>query len=204
MRRLPAWSKDLRGKAVLALIILGSLGGMLFGYLLTYYVQLSETSLAWWVFVPDCPLYVGLFAVLAYFSLFGIRSDLFGLLVSVGCMKYAAWTMFVLAFYGPQYYATPVLALESTLLFVMHVGMMLEGLTLPFRNVSRAGAALVLAWFLLNDLVDYFGPNLHPYLPAGAGVFPPMAFAFASTLFFTGAALYLWREGIRVRVPGLS
>lgn len=195
---------SLSDRFALAVIVLGSLSGMVFGFMI-YEEQFAATGVDWWLFVPDCPLYVGLFALVAVLWALGIRNDFFGFLVAVGCMKYAAWTMFVLVFYGSYFFSTAsTVWASSALLFVMHIGMMAEGLTLPFSKVSRAGVILVLAWFLLNDLVDYFGPAVHPFLPPGGDVWPAFAFGVASTLFFTGLALSLWSGGARIRIAGLS
>jgi uncharacterized membrane protein YpjA len=186
------------------LIFFINVAGTAVGYVY-YYQQLSETPASLIPFVPDCPLYVGLFALLILLNEAGVRSDAFGLVVSVGLMKYAAWTLFVIPLYASHYLnpALPFVFASSVMLFALHIGMFLEGLTLPFRKISRAGLALCLAWFLLNDYLDYFGPAVHPYLPPGVDVVPAMAFAFASTIVFTLLAWRAWEKRARIRIRGL-
>ena len=184
-------------------LILANLFGVLVGAFY-YQDQLASTPIVWWPFVPDCPLYVGLFALLIVLWKLGARSDWFGFLVSVGLLKYGAWTLFVLSYYGWFFLdpAVPELAVQSWFLFFLHIGMFAEGLVLTFRRERLGGLAVaaVLAWFLLNDFMDYFGPVVHPGLPDGADVAPAMWFAVIGSVAFTWLSLEVAKrkKGIRV------
>ena len=194
----------IRDLALLAFLASANLLGVIIGFIY-YSGQLNATSPLLWIFVPDCPLYVGLFALLIALSFFGIRNAMFSFLVSVGLMKYAAWTLFVLAFYNSYFFSMASLVwLQSAFLFVLHIGMTGEGFILPLKKIAKWQVAVVLGWFLLNDLVDYFGPQVHPYLPPGASVLPAMVFAIVSTFALTLLAAKLVKENKRVPIAGLS
>ena len=192
-----------RALLVLAVLVLVNLVGTLIGFIY-YYGQLSATSPLLWIFVPDCPLYTGLFALLIILAVVGIRNDLFGLIVSIGLMKYGAWTLFALSFYHDFFFSFATLVwVQSAVLFILHIGMTAEGFVLPFRRIRGEYIAAALGWFLLNDFFDYFGPTVHPYLPS-MDLFPAMAFAIISTLVFTALAAWLWEKRKRIRISGLS
>lgn len=193
----PSWL-DL---AVVTALIAANLLGTFIGFIY-YYQQLSDTDPLLWVFVPDCPLYTGLFAILAFLSLIDVRNDWFGFLVSVGLMKYAAWTLFVLAFYSDYFFSSGIW-LQSATLFTLHIGMLLEGFTIPSKRIEGWQVAATLAWFIINDCVDYIGPSVHPYLPS-ANIAPAMAFALLSTFAFTFLAAWLVRINRRIAIRGLS
>lgn len=196
---------SIRDWALLAFIVLINIIG--FGIGIVYYgSQLAGTDPIFLIFVPDCPLYVGLFAVLILQKHFGMKEDLFALLVSVGLIKYAAWTLFVLAFYGWYFFgpSLPGIAMQSAILFTLHIGMTAEGFILPLKKVAKWQAGVVLAWFLLNDFADYAWPGVHPFLPPGADVMPAMVFAVASTFAITWLAVKLVKENKRIVIAGLS
>lgn len=189
--------------ALLSLLVSANLVGTLIG-VIYYMSQLLSTSPLLWVFVPDCPLYTGLFAFLILLAIAGVKSDLFGFLVSVGLMKYGAWTLFVLAFYSNYFFSfATYIWLQSTILFILHIGMMLEGFILPFKKVTALQMVVVLAWFFINDFLDYFGPSVHPYLPQGNPL-PATAFALLSTFAFTLLAAGFAKNNYRIHIRGLS
>lgn len=124
-----------------------------------YQDQLSATPLPLLLFVPDCPLYV----LLAIPILLGItRNPAYSFIVSIGMAKYGLWTVAVLLFHW-NVYSLPAF-LPVTLIFIFgHLGMAFEGIAiLPKKKVGLAVLALALAWFLLNDYVDYFLGTVPP------------------------------------------
>ncbi len=174
--------------------------GSLYGYYY-YQSQLSATPVYLWLFVPDCPLYTTLFAAVILLALLGYRNTLFNLIVSIGLMKYAAWTLFVLSFFNGFYFHTSFdITVQAAILFALHIGMLLEGLTLPFPKIRPWHIAAALGWFLLNDILDYFGPSVHPFIPAGGSITIVMAATFAMTFFFTWLAAWLYGKGKRIDI----
>lgn len=191
-------------KAVPPVIFLACVFGVLVG-LFFYLDQLAESPLQFWLFIPDCPLFVGLFGAIIALRAFGVRNDVFEFVVSVGLMKYAAWTLFVLSFYAPYFFGYSMLmAAESAMLFVMHIGMFVGGFVKTFAKVSKSAILTSLAWFLFNDWIDYFGPAVHPALPPHESLVPALMFGVASTFFFTWLAVEISRRGWRIKVSGIS
>jgi len=186
------------------ILLLINVGAVLVGYMY-YQDQLATTPFYLWIFVPDCPFYVLLFLLsfgLAQFSaksggssLLGsisrlVRSDTFNFVVSIGLVKYALWTMFVLLFYSSTFFSPPYSA-QSYFLFFAHIGMALECLLLLPKKVDMKMLGIALAWFLLNDVMDYF-VGLYPYLPQGAEQFRVvmlLTFAASIVLSFSAYAL---------------
>ncbi len=144
------------------LLLLINFGAVLVGYMY-YQDQLAATPFYLWIFVPDCPFYVLLF-LLSFSGL--VKSETFNFVVSIGLVKYALWTMFVLLFYSGTFFS-PAYASQSYFLFFAHIGMALQCLLLLPKKVDIRMLGIALAWFLLNDFMDYF-IGVYPYLPQGA------------------------------------
>ena len=150
---------DIDGDWVLRVFVMINIIGFFLG-LLFYLPQLSENPQVWQIpFIIDCPLYALLFAIVIVLRVVGMENKELKLITSVGCMKYGIWTLFALAYFGfPGKFSIP--------LFIAHIGLFLEGLFLIGRaEVEKMDFILLLAWFLLNDFLDY-GYNLHPPLPS--------------------------------------
>jgi len=174
--------------------------GSIYGYYF-YQPQFSRTPVALWPFVPDCPLYTTLFALVIVLAVMGYRNTLFNFIVSVGLMKYAAWTLMVLVMFKDFYFFNTVdIAMQAAILFIMHVGMFLEGLTFPFPKPKPWHLAAALGWFLLNDIIDYFGPAVHPFLPPGASVAYVMGLTFLATFAFAWLAWSMSSKGKRIGI----
>ena len=159
-----------------------------------YSGQLAATPLPLLVFVPDCPLYV----LLAIPILLGFRNAAYSFLVSIGMFKYGLWTVFVLLFHWGAY-SVPAM-LPVTLIFIVgHVGMALEGLVLlPKEKVALIVLIAAVAWFLLNDVSDYFWGTVPPIPQDGMGLVAALTFAasLAIPLLF-----YICYEKIRSLAP---
>lgn len=164
-----------------------------FGWL-CYEDQLMHSSPLFWIFIPDCPLYVffGFLVVVV-----GVKNEAFRFIASVGMVKYALWTLMIFAIY-PYYYFSPLLFSDTVVLAIGHVLMVWAGLAILPKKVGWKMPALALGWFLLNDFVDY-GLGMMP-------VFPPehlgfvILFSFASTIALC-PMLYYGMEKIRSSAP---
>ena len=125
-----------------------------------YSGQLSSSSPLLWIFIPDCPLYI----FLCIFLLLGkIKSDFLRLIISANTVKYGLWTMLVLFFYGTHYFSSADIFMYS-IFMLGHFGMAAEGFLLFPKKVGTSALLFLLAWFLLNDFVDY-SLGAHPSLP---------------------------------------
>jgi len=174
--------------------------GSIYGYYF-YSPQLSQTPTALLVFVPDCPLYTTLFALVIILAVLGYRNDLFNFIVSIGLVKYAIWTLFILSSFSGFYFQTSFdITVQAIILFVLHIGMFLEGLVFPFGKIRGWHVAAAFGWFLLNDLMDYFGPVLHPFIPPGGNVTLVMLATFAMTVGSVWLVTWLHGQGKRIDI----
>ncbi len=137
--------------------------GLVVGTVGWYGQQLPRTPVVWWLFVPDCPLVAGLFAV----ALWGLRQGkqwtLFNLWTAMGSIKYGIWTCTVWLAYWMQ---TGNFFPLSVLMFVTHLGLIAQGVVLLLlterwrvREVMPA-----VAFYAFADLVDYRLGH-HPMFP---------------------------------------
>jgi len=117
---------------------------------------------ALWVFIPDCPLYVVLLLAIV---LLDIKSDAFRFLAGAGLVKYGIWTLMIFALY-PEYYFSDLYVKQTTILVVGHVLMVLASLIIVPKKIDARILLLVIAWFLVNDFVDYELGTL-PRFPEG-------------------------------------
>jgi uncharacterized membrane protein YpjA len=148
------FSGILDNRKMLIFLILVNICGFFAG-IYYYYIQLSMTPAYFWIFVIDCPLYTLLMAVVLVMKLKEKRSDVLNFLTSAGLIKYGLWTGIVVFLYRDLFFAVnPVI---YSLLFPLHIGMILEGIILiPHFKTSVNFFLPVLGWFLLNDYMDYF------------------------------------------------
>lgn len=158
-------------------IILINLAGTLVGFFY-YWDQISTSSPSIWLFIPDCPFYVLLAAiVLAIYLTTKRRSDLVSFITAVGLLKYGTWTALVVLGFSTFYFA-----IDSALygaIAIMHIGMALESVLLLFliQRVQRGFIVLALLWFFANDVTDYYFAA-HPPIPInGLALIAPLTFA---------------------------
>jgi uncharacterized membrane protein YpjA len=122
-----------------------------------------------WPLVPDSPA-ATLFVALAIAAWkLDVRAEWLGALAFFGCLKLGAWTPYVLLAFGDSFSYLHVAMYNF--LFWSHLAMVLEGFVLyrlydfPVRAVAVAAG-----WYLLNDVVDSFGPIVgdphHTIVPA--------------------------------------
>lgn len=139
--------------ALVAVDVVGFLAGMYF-----YWPQMLGTNPLLWLFIPDCPLYV-LLAALLYLRV--LDGGLLRFVTAVGLLKYGLWTLFALLSFSTYYFST----FMGLVLVIEHIGMAAQF----FLLVRAQDTKFVLpatVWFLFNDLVDY-SLGAHPLLPAG-------------------------------------
>jgi len=165
---LPRWLEDL-GLRLAVPIALINLVGTLFGF--WYYAgrpvdlapplvegQLGAASLAAYPLIPDSPLatmFIGL-SLLAW--RFDVDADPLHVLAFFGCIKLGLWTPYVqVVLNGPE----GIAAWLYVFLVVSHLAMAAEAFLIHrYARFSVPAVAVALAWYGLNDVVDYFVPIL--------------------------------------------
>lgn len=166
------------------LIALVNLVGIAYGFY--YYApQFAKTPVALWWLVPDSPLAV-LWAELALGLYWlhrwrggpgrGTLAATLDALAFVGNVQVGLWTVYVLLAYADAF-GTYRMNL-NTILLAGHAGMavlalvFVQGMRVRFREAPRAqwtGVGLALTYYLVQDAVDYFGPD---YLGKGCATRP--------------------------------
>lgn len=145
--------KIFSNRKLVILVALINLAGFFVG-IYYYWSQLMDFSPLFWIVIIDSPLSVLLFAVVCLLIYFKKNvPDLLKLLTSVYVIKYGMWTMIVIGLYWSYYSYDAVLGVLN---FILHFGMVLEGIVLiPRIRATKYKSAIVLAFFLLNDYCDY-------------------------------------------------
>lgn len=153
-------------KKILGIIFIINLLGALYGFIFYYGSQLIEAIPKFWLipFIPDCPLAALLMGVSFLLLASNKNHSRLNFFSSALALKYGFWTLFVLTAFSSFYFSQNFLL--YSVLFVSHIFLIAEIILLAGK--IRAGVyavGLTLAFFLLNDLVDYFWAT-HPPLPA--------------------------------------
>lgn len=141
---------------IIALLILINFFGFLVG-MIVYYQQMVVVNPIFWIFIPDCPLYVML-ASIVYMKMF--RNNLFKMITAAGLLKYGVWTIFTLSYYSDYFLSNWF----GWLLMIEHIGMTFQFL-LVTKKFEKKELFVAIGWFLLNDYVDYI-LGMHPYIPS--------------------------------------
>jgi uncharacterized membrane protein YpjA len=153
------------------LIALICLVGIAYGFYY-YRYQFSVTPWYLWIFVPDSPLAV-LWAELALIAFWLRRpSATLESLAIIGNVQVGLWTVYVLLAYADSF-GTYQFSL-NTILLAGHAGMAV--LALVFVDDLRARGrrwvlpvAIAAGYYIVNDIVDYFGPD---FVGKGCGMRP--------------------------------
>jgi uncharacterized membrane protein YpjA len=175
---LPRWLENL-GLRLAIPIALVNLVGTVFGF--WYYAgrptelappilegQFGATPLLAYPLVPDSPLatlFIGL-SLLAW--RFEVDADPLHMLAFFGCIKLGFWTPYVQLFLNGS---EGIAAWLYVFLVVSHFAMAVEAFLIHrYARFSVPAVAVALAWYGLNDVVDYFvsvlgGPH-HTWLRA--------------------------------------
>lgn len=192
-----------------ALIALVNLVGI--GYGFYYYApQFERTPWFLWPFVPDSPLAV-LWAELALVAFWlGRKPGVLDALAFLGNVQVGLWTVYVLLAYADAF-GTYTVNL-NTILLAAHAGMavlaliFLQGLRERHRVEPKAvltAIGLAAAYYLVQDALDYFGPDflgrgcgMRPHtVPCDAALEPALALVtFALTLTATAALVLVVRR----------
>lgn len=137
--------------------------GLVWGTIGWYGFQLAETSPVWWLFVPDCPLVAGLFAVALWGLRNGRRWTVFNLWTAMGLIKYGIWTCTIWLAYWAQ---TGDFFFLSVAMFLTHIGLIAQGivLLLLMQRWTTREALPAVAYYLVADVVDY-ALGHHPGYP---------------------------------------
>lgn len=149
--------------------------GFLYG---VYYYsdQLSDWNFLYWLLIIDCPLQALLVGIILIWKLRDIwrkeenptNQKLFGLFrfltnfTAVGSIKYGTWTMFVILFYYNYFLVSD--PFTYSILFIAHLGLVLEGLALTGLEIKKKDLFLIFGFYLLNDAFDYL-IGTHPIIP---------------------------------------
>jgi uncharacterized membrane protein YpjA len=171
---LPRWLAPLPravenlGLSLAWLVVGVNIVGTAFGFWY-YRFQFAAEPLAIWPLVPDSP--VATFFIAASLALWklGRSSEVVNALAFFGCWKLGLWTPFVLVAFADGFLATTPLPMYAFLLG-SHLMMVVEAFVIHRYSDFPVGAvAVAVAWYGLNDLVDYFVPILgtphHTLLP---------------------------------------
>ena len=183
----PAWFDRFRTSPRWALLVaLANVAGLAYGFWF-YLPQLERTPVAYWPFVPDSPLAL-LGAQLALLAFWlhrragrageapGVGAATLDALAFLGCAQMGLWSVYVLTAYAAQ--LNTFAWGRSLFLLVSHAAM--AGLALLFlhgmRTRARArpraqavGLALAAAYYLVQDALDYLGPD---FMDRGCGLRP--------------------------------
>jgi uncharacterized membrane protein YpjA len=157
---------------LIVLLLLGNIIGAIFGFTWWYGEQLLNAPWYLWIFTAPSPMYAALFVLCAIMLLLNTSnsgfvsshpgfSSLLFFITSVGLIKYGIWTVvFWLTFPGAAELGTlmivwlafshGMMALESSLIYHR----------IRFKKYGLAALFGTLAFFLLNDYLDYVGPTM--------------------------------------------
>lgn len=215
---------DIAG-VISGLNLLGFAAGMLFWY---GEQLLNQAGGRWylWPFIPDCPLFAGLF-VIAFWGLRHRRSwPLFYTVTAFGLIKYGVWTVvYSFAYWWGGGRVEPL----TLLMCATHVGMIGEGVYVIYRimvpravaespsTVTSIGAFMgrgaeaiaprgglrwpyvvaALGWFGLSDVVDYGLGYFPAFDPSAVSLELMQWHTIAMTIGLTALFLLLARTGTR-------
>jgi uncharacterized membrane protein YpjA len=171
---LPRWLAPLPravenlGLSLAWLVVVVNLVGTAFGFWY-YRFQFAAEPVAVWPLVPDSP--VATFFIAASLALWklGRSNEVVNALAFFGCWKLGLWTPFVLVAFADGFLATTPLPMYAFLLG-SHLMMVVEAFVIHRYSDFPVGAvAVAVAWYGLNDVVDYFVPLVgtphHTLLP---------------------------------------
>jgi uncharacterized membrane protein YpjA len=206
-----------------------NLVGIGFGYYYYYAVGQFDPaspyfrSYGWWPFIADSPTAVVLMSACLLPYAFGRRRSKALDAVAFTAMVYVGlWTTFLFLAYpermGTFDWASVPRGNANPILFVSHMGMPLEALLLVHDLRKDAwtwlAAGGVVGWNVLNLLLDYWGPHLHPapflhdasHLPPAVSPSDALLHAGSPWLMAFTLAMWLWvvRGNMRHRDHGVG
>ncbi|MFB6112022.1 MAG: DUF1405 domain-containing protein [Halobacteriaceae archaeon] len=152
---LPTWLENL-GLNLATPIAVINLAGTAFGFWY-YRFQFAMTEPLAWPLVPDSPMATLFIAASLVAWRVDYEADWLHMLAFFGCLKLGLWTPFVqLVVNGGPGQIAPWL---YWFLIVSHLGMTAEGFLIHrYASFSIPAVTVALAWYWLNDVVDYLLP----------------------------------------------
>ncbi len=159
----------------LFLVLLINIVGIAYGFYY-YRLDLQEFPAYLWIILADSPIAVLFFSLFLTLFLLGKRNGLIEALAFFGGVKVGFWTVFIILLYN-SYFLQPLYFSWYFSLLVLHLGMVLETIVMvPIMKISRTHVMLASAFYLLNDIADYFF-NLVPRrdIILGSSQFPLVA-----------------------------
>ncbi|AZH26648.1 DUF1405 domain-containing protein [Haloplanus aerogenes] len=171
---LPGWLAPLPravenlGLSLAWVVVVTNLVGTAFGFWY-YRFQFAAEPLAIWPLVPDSPVATLFIALSLALWKLGRSSETVNALAFFGCWKLGLWTPFVLVAFADGFLATTPLPMYAFLLG-SHLMMVVEAFIIHrYSDFPVYAVAVAVAWYGLNDLVDYFVPLVetphHTLLP---------------------------------------
>ncbi|MFD1632954.1 DUF1405 domain-containing protein [Haloplanus ruber] len=160
---LPRWLAPLPGAvenlglSLAPAVVATNIVGTAFGFWY-YRFQFAAEPLATWPLVPDSPVATLFIALSLGLWWLGRSNEVVNALAFFGCWKLGLWTPFVLLAFADGFLATTALPMYAFLLS-SHLMMVVEAFVIHRYSDFPVGAvAVAVAWYGLNDLVDYFLP----------------------------------------------
>lgn len=194
----------LSSKFLLGLLIAINVAGAVYGFYF-YQPEFSINAPALWIFVPDSPMYVFLFAAVLFFFAAVHRLPKFWTeLAFAGLLKIGFWTVLTILLYREYFLAPSVISWYGAL-GILHIGMILEAFVLLSRlKPKKWHAGAILLWFIIGDILDYvFGTMPRPDVITTSTA--KMNFLFVESVaasVFLGA--WLFERAKRARKPGMA
>ncbi|MFC7071237.1 DUF1405 domain-containing protein [Halobaculum lipolyticum] len=131
--------------------------------------QFAGTPPSMWIFVPDSPVATLFIALALALWKLGRSNEYVNALAFFGCWKLGLWTPFTLGVFADGFLATTALPMYL-FLFGSHLAMTVQGFLLyRISDFPVRAVAVAVAWYGLNDVVDYFfaiaGTPHHTLMP---------------------------------------
>ncbi|MFB6113216.1 MAG: DUF1405 domain-containing protein [Halodesulfurarchaeum sp.] len=151
---LPTWLEDLALRLAWLIAAINFLGTA-FGFWY-YRFQLAETPLWVWPVVPDSPVATMLIGLSLVAYKLDLDVDWLHALAFFGTIKLGLWTPFVQVFINGQ---GDLATWLYQFLIWSHLAMVLEAFVIQrYATFSIRAVLVAVAWYGINDLVDYFIP----------------------------------------------
>lgn len=167
--------------------LLGSIYGFYW-----YKNQLLSTEWYWLIFVPDSPTASSFFTLVLGLYLMQRRLPILEAFAAITLFKYGIWAVVVIiwgALVDPRPFSE-ALNWQHWMLIGSHLGMAFQAiLYAPFYTFKWKEIAIVAAWTVLNDLLDY-GFEIHPWVAPSLEVYHGQLAIF--TLLLSGISLFIF------------
>lgn len=185
---------------IYALVLIINLAGAVYGFY-WYRNQLAVTPLQFWIFTPDCPGAVFLFLIWALLIALKLPNEGFRVIAITALIKYGIWTVSVI---GLLWIEHGINNLENVMLFVSHIGMLIQGVVFAAKmKLSKYAFWFTAFWLLLNDFVDYYF-KVHPWLPDYNRLPEIRVGTFILTSFMIIWMFYIYRKTVSQEIKKIA